>query len=131
MSRHQDPPNLLEFIRFAIVGVAQNGLNLAVFALAITGGVPYIFASVLAAVLALSLSFGLNLRWTFPGLAGRTGGRAVRFATVWITIVLLGLPVLAVLVDVAHIPRVLAQTIVIFVGAPVSYFAQRRWTFGR
>jgi putative flippase GtrA len=131
MYRRRDPPNFREFSRFAVVGVAQNGLNLVVFALAVAASVPYLLASVLAAAMALSLSFILNLRWTFAGAAGRTTGRAIRFATVWITIVLLGLPILAILVSVAHLPRVMAQTIVIFVGAPVSYFSQRRWTFGR
>ena len=131
MSRRKDPPSLREFVRFAVVGTAQNGLNLAVFALAIAGGVPYILASVLAAAVALSVSFVLNLRWTFPGRTGPTTGRAVRFVTVWITIVLLALPVLAVLVGVAHLPRVLAQAVVVLVGAPASYAAQRRWTFSR
>jgi putative flippase GtrA len=131
MHRRRDLPNLFEFSRFAVVGVAQNGLNIVVFALAVAASVPYLLASVLAAAMALSLSFILNLRWTFPGVSGRTTGRAIRFATIWISMVLLGLPVLALLVSVAHLPRVLAQTVVIFVGAPVSYFAQRRWTFGR
>jgi putative flippase GtrA len=116
-------------MRFAIVGVLQNGVNLCVFALALAINVPYLAASVLAAAVALSVSFFLNLRWTFPGSAGRMSGRAVRFATVWITIVLIGLPILAALVSVAHLPRILAQAIVIIVGAPISYTAQRLWTF--
>jgi putative flippase GtrA len=113
------------------VGGAQNGLNLVVFALAVAAGVPYLLASVLAATVALSVSFVLNLRWTFPGGKGRTTSRALRFVTIWITIVVLALPVLAILVSVAHLPRVLAQAIVILIGAPASYAAQRRWTFGR
>jgi putative flippase GtrA len=122
-------PHVRQFMRFAIVGVLQNGVNLCVFALAVALSVPYLAASVLAAAVALSVSFFLNLRWTFPGSTGRMSGRAVRFATVWITIVLIGLPILAVLVSVAHLPRILAQAIVIVVGAPISYTAQRLWTF--
>ena len=97
---------------------------------AVARSVPYLFASVLAAAVALSVSFTLNRRWTFPGRTDQITGRAVRFVTVWIMIVLLALPVLAMLVDVAHLSRVLAQTIVILIGAPASYVAQRRWTFG-
>jgi putative flippase GtrA len=129
MAPRQNSPNLNEFIRFAIVGTAQNGLNLGVFALAVVGGVPYLLASVLGAIVALSVSFALNRRWTFPGRNDQTTARAFRFVTIWVIVVLLALPLLAVLVDVAHLPRVLAQAIVIVIGAPASYAAQRRWTF--
>lgn len=121
---------LRQFIRFSIVGVIQNGLNIGVFAVAVAGGMPFLVASVLAALLALIASFTLNRRWTFPGRTDQTTRRAIRFVTIWITIVLLALPFLAILVDVAHLPKVLAQTLVIIVGAPASYAAQRRWTFG-
>jgi putative flippase GtrA len=131
VARRQNSPNLSEFIRFAVVGTAQNGLNLCVFALAVAGGVPYLFASVLAATAALSVSFALNRRWTFPGRTDQTTSRAIRFVTIWVMVVLLALPVLAVLVDVVHLPRVLAQAIVILIGAPASYAAQRRWTFSQ
>jgi putative flippase GtrA len=121
--------DLHQFIRFAVVGVLQNGINLGTFALAIAAGVPYLFGSVLAAAVALSVSFFLNLRWTFRGTYDRMKGRALRFITIWVTIVLMGLPILALLVSVAHLPRILAQAIVIAIGAPISYTAQRRWTF--
>jgi putative flippase GtrA len=131
MSDLRDRPSIREFVRFAVVGGAQNGVNLVVFALAVAAGVPYILASVLAATVALSVSFFLNLRWTFSRRTGRTASRAIRFVIIWITIVVLALPILAILVNVAHVPRVLAQAIVILIGAPASYAAQRRWAFGR
>jgi putative flippase GtrA len=121
--------HLYQFIRFAAVGVLQNGVNLGIFALAIAAGVPYLAGSVLAAAVALSVSFFLNLRWTFRGSYDRIKGRALRFITIWVTIVLAGLPILALLVSVAHLPRILAQAIIITIGAPISYAAQRRWTF--
>lgn len=121
--------DLRQFVRFAIVGVLQNGLNLAVFAAAIALGVPYLLAAVIAAAVALAFSFLLNRRWTFPGRTASTSTRAVRYVTIWVTILLLGLPALALLVGVVHLPRIVAQAIVILVGAPISYTAQRRWTF--
>jgi putative flippase GtrA len=131
MSRRRNSPNLREFIRYATVGAVQNGLNLCVFAGAVACGVPYLLASVLAAIVALSVSFALNRRWTFPGRTDQTTGRAIRFVAIWVMVVLLALPVLAVLVDVVHLPRILAQAIVVLIGAPASYAAQRRWTFSR
>jgi len=118
-----------QFARFAIVGIAQNGTNLAVFALAVALGVPFVLAAAIAAVVALALSFLLNRRWTFPGTGDRTRGRAMRFVLVWLAFVAIALPTLALLVDVAHLPSVPAQALIILVGAPVSYFVQRRWTF--
>jgi putative flippase GtrA len=121
--------DLRQFIRFAIVGVIQNGVNIGVFALAVASRVPFLAASVIAAVVALAVSFSLNRLWTFPGTADQTAARMIRFVTVWVIIVLLALPILAVLVDGAHLPKVLAQAIVVIIGAPASFAAQRRWTF--
>jgi putative flippase GtrA len=122
--------HLHQFIRFSIVGAIQNGLNIAVFAGAVAIGVPFLLASVIAAVMALAVSFSLNRRWTFAGTTDQTRSRAIRFVSIWVTILLAGLPVLALLVEVADLPKVLAQATVVMIGAPVSYAAQRRWTFG-
>jgi putative flippase GtrA len=121
---------LRQFVRFAIVGLIQNGFNVGAFALAIAYGVPYLLAALLAAVMALSISFLLNRRWTFPGRTDRSATRARRFVTVWLVFVVLALPILAFLVSVVGLPRVLSQAIIIMVGAPASYLLQRRWTFG-
>jgi putative flippase GtrA len=125
-----DGRNIREFLRYAAVGGAQNGLNLLAFAGAVLAGVPYLLAALIAAVAALSFSFVLNHLWTFPNAESHVPTRAIRFAIVWVAIVALTLLTLAVLVDVAHLPRVLAQAIAILFGAPLSYAAQRRWTFG-
>jgi putative flippase GtrA len=124
-------PEVRQFIRFAIVGLAQNGTNLTVYALLIVAGVPFLLAAVIAALVALSLSFMLNRRWTFPGTDDRTTRRAIRFVAVWFGFVAVALPTLTLLVEVAHMPRVLSQAIIIFVGAPLSYLVQRFWTFRR
>jgi putative flippase GtrA len=125
-----DRPNIREFLRYAVVGGVQNGLNLLAFAAAVWAGVPYLLAAVIAAVVALSFSFVLNHLWTFPSPASHVPTRAVRFAIVWVAIVGLTLLALAILVDVAQLPHVPAQAIAILFGAPLSYAAQRRWTFG-
>src|SRR6202035_2565953 len=118
-----------QFGRFATVGILQNGMNLGVFALGISFGVPYLAASLVAAIIALAVSFSINRYWTFPGTTDQTAGRAVRFVTVWLAFVVVALPTLAILVDVAQLPKILAQAIIIVVGAPASYLIQLRWTF--
>src|SRR5436190_7966765 len=118
-----------QFLRFAVVGTAQNATNLAGFAIAVAVGVPYVLAAVIAAVVALTVSFALNRRWTFPGTTDRTVARGLRFVCVWLFFLALALPTLVLLVKVAGIPKVAAQAIVIVVGAPLSYLLQRHWTF--
>jgi putative flippase GtrA len=118
-----------QFIRFSIVGAIQNALNIGVFAAAVSAGVPFLAASALAAVLALAASFSLNRRWTFAGRTRYSHDRAARFVAIWLLILLLALPLLAFLVEVAGLPKIPAQVIVVAIGAPLSYLAQRRWTF--
>jgi putative flippase GtrA len=130
MPHPTDRPNIREFMRYAVVGGAQNGLNLLAFAGAVWAGVAYLLAAVIAAVVALAFSFVLNHLWTFPSAESHVPTRAIRFAIIWVAIVGLTLLALAVLVDLAHLSHVLAQAIAILFSAPLSYAAQRRWTFG-
>jgi putative flippase GtrA len=118
-----------QFVRYAIVGATQNVTNLAAFALATVVGVPLVPAALLAAVAALALSFTLNRRWTFPGSDDRTARRVTRFVAVWLAFVVVAIPTLVLLVEVAHVPKLLAQALIILVGAPLSYVVQRNWTF--
>jgi putative flippase GtrA len=121
---------VLQFVRYGMVGLIQNGTNVASYALAIAVGVPYLLAAVISALIALVLSFVLNRRWTFAATRGRARSQAVRYVAIWIGFLGFALPVLALLVQVAHLPKVLAQVLIIAIGAPVSYLLQRNWSFG-
>jgi putative flippase GtrA len=114
-----------EFVRFAVVGVLQNALNVAVFVLATGLGVQYRLAAVVAAVAALLASFALNRGWTFPGRDGRLD----RYALVFASAVALGVAALTLFVEVAGLPEVAAQVAAILVVAPLSFLAQRAWVF--
>ena len=119
----------VRFARFAAVGVLQNGVNVAAFALAFHGGVPYLAAALLAAALALALSFVLNRSWTF-GASGGVAGPAVRYTIVFAGAVAAGLAILTALVEIAGVHPVVAQVLAILIVAPASFLAQRGWVFG-
>jgi putative flippase GtrA len=121
---------VFQFVRYGFVGLIQNATNVGFYALAIGLGVPYLLAAVISAVIALALSFVLNRRWTFAGASGRARSQAARYVAVWIGFLVFALPMLALLVQVAHLPKVLAQVVIIAIGAPVSYLLQRHWSFG-
>ena len=118
-----------EAVRFGIVGLIQNALNVAVFALATSIRVNYRIAAVVAAVTALLVSFAFNRAWTFPGRGGPVHHQGARYALVFASAVALGLVVLTVLVEVAGIPEVAAQVVSILIVAPLSFLAQRTWVF--
>jgi putative flippase GtrA len=120
-----------EAVRFGTVGVLQNGLNVATFAVATGLGMHYRSAAVLAAVLALVVSFLLNRHWTFMGHTTPVGRQGIRYLLVFAGAVALGVLLLTFLVEVSGIPEVPAQVAAILIVAPVSFLVQRRWVFER
>jgi putative flippase GtrA len=118
-----------EAARFAVVGVLQNVLNVAVFALTTAVGVHYRAAAVAAALVALLASFLLNRGWTFPGRAAPVHHQGARYALVFASAVALGVALLTFFVEVAGLPEVAAQVAAILVVAPISFLAQRSWVF--
>ena len=120
----------LQFVRFAAVGASGYVLNLAVFAVALNGlHVHYRVAAVLGFLVAVTSNFVLNRHWTFVGHGGRGSHQAMRFLVVSVAAFLLGLLLLSVLVDDVGLPSVLAQAISIVAATPLSFVANRRWTF--
>ena len=118
-----------EAIRFATVGALQNGLNVAVFALATAVGVQYRVAAVLAGLVALVASFLLNRQWTFTSRTAPIHHQGLRYLIVFASAVALGVVLLTFFVEVAGLPEVLAQVAAILVVAPVSFLVQRSWVF--
>jgi putative flippase GtrA len=118
-----------EFARFAVVGVLQNALNVAVFALLTAAGAHYAIAAVIAAVAALIASFALNRAWTFRGDHAPLHHQGARYALVYASAVALGVVVLAFLVEVAGFAEVPAQVAAILIVAPLSFLVQRSWVF--
>lgn len=116
--------------RFGLVGLAQNALNVATFAAALEGGVPYRAAAVLAAILALLVSFALHRLWTFRvSTRGALAGHAFRYTIVFTLSVAAGVVILSVLVERAGFASVPAQVVAIAIVAPASFLAQRGWVF--
>src|SRR4051812_5195913 len=51
---------IVEILRFAAVGAAQNLLNVGLFAVGVASGLPYLLAAILAGAVALGASFIAN-----------------------------------------------------------------------
>jgi dolichol-phosphate mannosyltransferase len=119
-----------QFVRFAAVGASGYVVNLAVFTVAVHGiDVHYQVAAVLGFLVAVTSNFLLNRHWTFVGHGGRRTHQAARFLIVSVAAFLLGLVLLSVLVGGFGMPSVLAQAISIVAATPLSFVANRLWTF--
>jgi putative flippase GtrA len=118
-----------EAVRFGAVGLLQNGLNVAVFAVATGLGVHYRVAAVLAGLVAFVASFLLNRHWTFMGRAAPIHHQGARYLLVFASAIALGVLLLTFFVEVTGMPEIAAQVAAILVVAPVSFLVQRTWVF--
>jgi putative flippase GtrA len=118
-----------EAVRFGIVGLIQNALNVAVFALATGAGVHYRIAAVLAALAALGGELRLQPRVDVPRPRRPVHHQGARYALVSARRSALGVVLLSLLVEVAGLPEVAAQVVSIVIVAPLSFLAQRMWVF--
>ncbi len=124
------PANWLQLVRFAAVGASGYAVNLAVFAAAVhLLGIDYRIAAVLAFLVSVANNFWWNRHWTFDARAGHAGFQAARFFTVSAVAFLFSYVVLLLLVQVAHLPEVLAQAIAIVTATPLSFLGQKLWSF--
>lgn len=121
---------LSQFVRFALVGAGGYVVNLVTFALLVHGaGIDYRAAAVLAFLVAVANNFAWNRRWTFRAVGPGAVRQAGRFLAVSTLAAGLGLAILTALVDGLHLEAVAAQAIAIVAVTPLSFLANRRWTF--
>lgn len=118
-----------EAARFGAVGLAQNALNVGVFALASGLGARYQVAALVAGAAALVVSFLLNRGWTFTAHSAPLGSQGARYVLVFCAAVALGIGVLTLLVELTGIPKLAGQVVSILVVAPLSFLVQRAWVF--
>ena len=131
----RDPAAWLQLLRFAVVGAGGYVVNLAVFALTLHGaGADYRVAAVAAFGVAVSNNFLWNRRWTFraeTGSADRAHHQAARFLVVSVGAFLVGLALLTALVELAGVAELPAQALAIVAVTPISFLANKLWSFRR
>jgi len=126
------PANWLQLMRFAFVGASGYVINLAVYTSAVhVLGIDYRVAAVIAFLVSVANNFWWNRHWTFDARDGHAGFQAARFLTVSVLAFLFSFVVLLLLVEVAGLPKVLAQATAIVAATPLSFLGQKLWSFGR
>jgi len=123
-------PDVWQLVRFCCVGGSGYALNLVSFHVG-DALMPYVPAFTLAFVLAALSNFVWNRLWTFPGAAGRPHHQLARFLTVSAAALGLDLVLLSTLVEWGSVPKLPAAAMAIAAVTPVSFLANKHWSFGR
>lgn len=125
-----DKKNLLELVRFCMVGVANTAVDLGVFfVLTLLGGAPYLPAQALAYSAGVVNSFCWNRKWTFK-IKGKTSwGEMSSFLLVNLSSLLLSSLLLFVLYDTCQVPLWLSKFAATGLCLLVNFTASRRWVF--
>ena len=119
------------FTRYCLVGGSGYVVNAAIF-WAAARFVPYPVAFALAFAVAATSNFCLNRRWTFAATSHRPAASQFgRFLAVSVAALVSDLAVLSLLVEAAALPELLSALIAIGCTTPVSFGANRLWTFSR
>ena len=117
------------FTRYCIVGGSGYLVNAGVFWAAVRA-LPYPVAFALAFAVAATSNFCLNRRWTFASSRHRRAAHQFgRFLAVSVLALVSDLVVLSLLVESALLPEFLAALVAIAFTTPVSFGANRLWTF--
>ena len=114
--------------RYAIVGALNTTITFAVYSVLVVAGVGYVAALVVGYAAGLVTGFTLNRQWTFRVL-GAKRRQMPRYLLVQGTGLLANLAVLALLIEVAGTPAVLAQGVALFAVFASTYLLNRHWTF--
>ncbi|MEQ8174229.1 MAG: GtrA family protein [Syntrophomonadaceae bacterium] len=124
-----DRKNLLQLMRFCIVGIANTAVDLGVFFVLTFGGVPYLVAQVLAYSTGVVNSFFMNRRWTFKVEGKTSWGEMSSFLLVNLSSLLLSSLLLFILYDACHVPLWLSKLAATGLCMLVNFTASRRWVF--
>jgi putative flippase GtrA len=120
---------IIQFAKFAIVGVSNTLITFAVYTLLLKGfGVWYLAASAIGFIAGAVNGFLLNRRWTFRGHVG-DALTPVRWFVVQGCGLALNEGLLYLYVDQLGLDKLIAQALSIAVVTVSTFFVNRAWTF--
>lgn len=119
-----------QFIKFCLVGFTNLGIHLLLFFLLTRfAGFHYIFASVLAFIVAVSWSFFINKKWTFRNHDCNHQEQYVKFFIANIIAFTINILLLSVFIELLHLYDILAQFIASVICSFINFTINRFWAF--
>jgi putative flippase GtrA len=128
VARHVWAAALVQWLRFAAVGVVNTLLSLGVYAVLVWLGLHYLVASSLAFAVGVVNSYALNRRWTFRS-RDRRAPEALRFVAVQAVGLGVDVGLLYLLVDRVGIQHFIAQALVFPAASAATFLLSRYWAF--
>src|SRR3989344_7481420 len=118
-------------VKFAIVGVANTLINLAVlYILTEFLHIHYIVSAVFAFIVAVTNSFILNKIWTFKeNIKHKAASRYIKFIIVSIIALVVNLVFLWVMVEYFEMWYMFAQVLAVILNFIINFFGNKLWTF--
>jgi putative flippase GtrA len=119
-------------VAFLIVGGINTVVGFLIFAgfLVLLGKQRYLVALVCSHVVAVLIAFVLY-RFVVFRVRGHVLADLWRFETVYLSALAVNLVVLPVLVELAHLPVLLAQALIVLVTSLMSYLGHKHYSFRR
>ena len=120
-----------QFIKFALVGVVNTLVNLAVlYILTDIFGIYYLVSAVFAFLIAVTNSFLLNKMWTFKeSISYRASSKYIKFVLISVIALIINLIILYVLVEYYSIWYIYAQIVGVSSNLIINFFGNKLWTF--
>jgi putative flippase GtrA len=119
---------VLEFARFAVVGLISNALLFLLY-IAVTGlGMGHKLAATLAYAIGVAQTFFFNRSWSFRD-RGAPGPAFVRYVGAYAFGYVFNMAALVVLVDRAGYRHQFVQAVVILILAVTLFLLQKFWVF--
>jgi putative flippase GtrA len=120
--------SIKEFIRFALVGLLNTGVDVAVFSLLIWLGVPYLAGQIVSYSCGAANSYLLNKVWTFRS-CGLSYAEMARFTVVNLVSLGISLLLLALLHERAGVGLAVAKGGATLCALAANFIANKLWVF--
>lgn len=117
-----------EFVKFALVGILNTGVDVAIFFLLTWLGIPYVAAQVVSYSCGTANSYLLNKIWTFRS-CGLSYAEIVRFVVVNLASLGISVVALALLHDTAGLGLAASKGIATVCALAVNFLGNKLWVF--
>ena len=122
--------NWEQLAKFCIVGAIGYGINLAVYAALLGGGLHYLVAATCSFLVAVTSNYTWNRLWTFHDRRAGVAAQGVRFLLVSVACLGANLLVLHVLITLG-LGKLVGQAIAIVLVTPLNFVGNKLWSFRR
>jgi putative flippase GtrA len=120
--------SLKEFIKFALVGLLNTGVDVAIFSLLVWLGISYLAAQIISYSCGAANSYLLNKLWTFRS-CGVSYAEMVRFAVVNLVSLGISVALLALLHDRAGMGLAAAKGGATLCALAANFIGNKLWVF--